>query len=302
MSLHRKPGSVTEGGIKVRKKIRLFAQFRCITFFIDLFKLYFYHNGSRAAAELSYFLTLTFFPILICISALISQLQLDPTYILSETQLLFPESVSIILREYFTYINNNQSVALFVAGLSMAILFASSAVRGLMNIMREVYGRPTLRGLAQRAASILFSVLLLVVIYLAIVIMVTGKRFFHALGTLLKMESLVEQFIVWQWLKYVVLIAVVLFFIVILYRFSAPLHKPRPPVFPGALSAAVIITVASFIFSIFMENSTRYSLVYGSLTSVIILLIWLYLCSNILVIGGLINYIVYRNKMIQYVQ
>ena len=56
------------------------------------------------------------------------------------------------------------------------------------------------------------------------------------------------------------------------------------------------LTISSMIFSYFMENSTKYSLVYGSLTSVIILLVWLYLCGNILVIGSLVNCVIYHRK------
>ena len=115
-------------------------------------------------------------------------------------------------------------------------------------------------------------------------------------GQLLKLEDLVAKVDTWQWSKYLMLIALVFLFILLLYRFSAPLGHPRPPVIPGALVAAVALTVASMIFSTFMEHSTRYSLVYGSLTSVIILLVWLYLCGNILIVGSLINYVIHQRK------
>ena len=76
-------------------------------------------------------------------------------------------------------------------------------------------------------------------------------------------------------------------------RFAAPLDKPRPPVVPGALAASAALAIASVIFSFLMSNSTRYSLVYGSLASVIILLVWLYLCGNILIMGNVFNYVIY---------
>jgi membrane protein len=45
-----------------------------------------------------------------------------------------------------------------------------------------------------------------------------------------------------------------------------------------------------------MSRSTRYSLVYGSLASVIILLVWLYLCGNILILGNVANFVLYRHR------
>ena len=92
------------------------------------------------------------------------------------------------------------------------------------------------------------------------------------------------------------LTALVFLFILLLYRFATPLDKPRPPVIPGSLVAAVALTAASMVFSYFMENSTKYSLVYGSLTSMIILLVWLYLCGNVLIVGSLINYVIHQRK------
>ena len=64
----------------------------------------------------------------------------------------------------------------------------------------------------------------------------------------------------------------------------------------GALVAAAALVVASMIFSWIIGLSSRYSLVYGSLTSMIVMLVWLYLCGNILIIGNVFNCVWYRWK------
>ena len=46
----------------------------------------------------------------------------------------------------------------------------------------------------------------------------------------------------------------------------------------------------------FISLSTRYSTVYGSLASVIILMLWLYLCGNIVNLGNVLNYVWWRRK------
>ena len=50
------------------------------------------------------------------------------------------------------------------------------------------------------------------------------------------------------------------------------------------------------VFSLLMGNSTRYSLIYGSLASVIIMLVWLYLCGNILIMGNVVNYVLFTHR------
>lgn len=267
-----------------------------IRFAADVVDVYFTKRVSRAAAELAYFLILTFFPIMICISAFVNELHLDLTALVNQADPFLPEGVLVLFRDYLIYIDTNQSAAMLLSGAFLTVLFASAAVRGLMNIMHELYGRATFRGLWQVVASVLFSVLLLATIYLSLAVVVTGNWFFHLLGRVLKLENLVDQAGVWQSVKYLLLLAMVFLFILLLYRFAAPLSKPRPPVVPGALAASAALAVASMIFSVLMGNSTRYSLIYGSLASVIILLVWLYLCGNILIMGNVVNYVLFTHR------
>ena len=53
-----------------------------------------------------------------------------------------------------------------------------------------------------------------------------------------------------------------------------------------SLGAALAIVAASALFSWFIGLSSRYALVYGSLASLIVLLVWLYLCAAILLVGA----------------
>ena len=267
-----------------------------LRFAADVADVYFSKNVGRAAAELAYFLILTFFPIMICVSAFLNELDLNLIPLLNQADPFLPAGVLAIFRDYLTYIDTNQSTAMLISGGFLTILFASAAVRGLMNMMGELYGRATFRGLSQLVASILFSVLLLITIYLSLAVVVTGNWFFRLLGQTLGLEGLTERFSAWQSLKHVLLLGLVFLFILLLYRFAAPLNKPRPPVVPGALGAAAALVAASVIFSFLMSNSTRYSLVYGSLASVIIMLVWLYLCGNILIIGNVVNYVLFTRR------
>ena len=143
----------------------------------------------------------------------------------------------------------------------------------------------------------MFALLLLVTIYLSMAVLLTGNWFFHLLEQYLHLPNLIQE---WQWLRFILLFAFVLLFILLLYRVSAPIGKPRPPVLTGAVLAAVALVAASVLFSWFIGLSSRYSMVYGSLASVIIMLVWLYLCGNILILGNVFNCVWYRRKKQKY--
>lgn len=268
-----------------------------VRFVREIVELYFSAHVSRSAAELAYFLILSFFPILICVNAFVGALDLDISVVLVEVERFLPGDVASILADYVGYITENQSRGMLLAGLFMTLVSASAAVRALMKIMDDIYGRTNYPGFWSIVVSVGFSLLLLVTIYLSIVVLLTGNWFLRFLEGFLPIHAAVWD---WQWLRFVILFALVLVFILLLYRVSAPIGKPRPPVLTGAILAAVALAGASILFSWFIGMSSRYSMVYGSLASVIILLVWLYLCGNILIVGNVFNCVWYRRKKAKY--
>ncbi len=266
---------------------------RPVYFVRRVVELYFSAKVSRSAAELAYFLILTFFPLLICVNGIVASLRLDIALVLDTLKRFLPGGVAAILADYVQYITENQSVGMFLAGLFMTLISASAAVRALMKIMEDIYDRVHFAGIWKILASVLFSLLLLATMYLSVLVVLTGSWFFHLVENYLHLSDMGGD---WQWLRFVLLPALVLLFILLLYRFTSLAVYPRPPILPGALISALALAAASALFSWFIGLSSRYSLVYGSLASVIIMLVWLYLCGNILILGNVINCVLYQNK------
>ena len=272
-----------------------------VKFTLEMVKLYFTKRLSRSAAELAYFLVLSFFPLLICLNAFISLLPIDLPGVIQAASPLLPQAIAGILSEYVRYITTNQSPGLLVAGVLTTLFFASAAFRSLMAVMEDLYGRKGYRGFRQILASFVFSLLLLVTICLSLVVLLTGGWLFQAIEEFFHLESHLLPWD-WQWLRFLLLFFLVFFFVSVVYRMAAPRGKPRPPVLTGAFLASVALVLSSMLFSLFIGLSSRYSLVYGSLASIIIMLVWLYLCGNILIIGNLFNCVWYRHKKVKYLK
>ena len=261
-----------------------------VGFVWDVVDIYFGKRVGRAAAELTYFLLLTIFPILIGISAFLDSLNLKVSAILDQAADFLPSGVMGLFREYLNYIDNNHSQQLFYVGLFLALLFASGALRSLMNIVQEIYEWP-MNGVKQVIYSVLFSLLLLISVYLSMAVIITGNWFFRTIGNLLGFTDLAERLLIYQYLKYLLLLALLLLVILVLYRVASLGKKPRPMVIPGAMAASVALAIASWFFSMMVSHSIQYSLVYGSLASLAILLVWMYLCGNIIILGTVFNFV-----------
>lgn len=270
-----------------------------VRFVLDIVDLYFTKQVSRSAAELAYFLILSFFPALICINAVIGTLNLDVASLLEEAAIIIPDAALNVLTEYVRYITTNQSHALLAAGVFMTLFSASAAIRALMNAMDDIYEKKTYTGLWKIIASVAFSVLFLLTIYLSLVVVLTGNWFFHLL------EDFIHQFPrlshiklpwEWQWMRFFLLFCLLLIFVMLLYRATAPRGHPNPPILTGAFLASAALVLSSVLFSYFIGLSSRYSLVYGALGSVVILLVWLYLCGTIVILGSCFNRVWYDRK------
>lgn len=272
-----------------------------VRFVREMVDLYFGKHVSRSSAELAYFLILTFFPILICVNGFIGLLDLDINSVLTTIEDFVPREALSVVGDYIGYISNNQSTAMLAAGLTVTLFSASAAFRALMNIMDDIYERRSYTGIWKIIASVIFSLLFLVTIYLSMVVVLTGNWLFTLVENFLHLEDRTLPWN-WQWLRFLILFALVLLFVLLTYRMAAPRGKPRPPILTGGILAAAALVAASILFSWFIGVSSKYSLVYGSLASVIILLVWLYLCGNILILGNVFNCVWYRRKKVRYLK
>ena len=273
-----------------------FFQLPPVLFVRDMVQTYGRLGVSRAAASLAYFLILTLFPLLVCVNFFIGLLELDPEAVFSALDSLLPrESLSIIL-DYLTYVSGvpqSQSTPLLLASLFTILLSASAGLRTLLKTMDELYQVRHVSSLRRVAVSVILSLLFLLTIYLSIVVIFTGDWFFQVLeerlppplAELIPLRLLSQ---LWGWLRYLLLFFCVLLLVLAVYRMGTPppLRREKKVLRLTALLSAGALVACSVLFSWFIGMSSRYSLVYGSLASLIILLVWLYFCGNILLVGA----------------
>ena len=273
-----------------------FFQLPPVLFVRDMVQAYGRLGVSRAAASLAYFLILTLFPLLVCVNFFIGLLELDPEAVFSALDSLLPrESLSIIL-DYLTYVSGipqSQSTPLLLASLFTILLSASAGLRTLLKTMDELYQVRHVSSLRRVAVSVILSLLFLLTIYLSIVVIFTGDWFFQLLEA--RLPSPLAELIplrllsqLWGWLRYLLLFFCVLLLVLAVYRMGTPppLRREKKVLRLTALLSAGALVACSVLFSWFIGMSSRYSLVYGSLASLIILLVWLYFCGNILLVGA----------------
>lgn len=266
-----------------------------VSFVVETVELYMEIGVPRSAAALSYFLILTLFPLLMCVNYFIGLFHLDLENLIQPLDQFLPGGALAVMEDYLNYVAGSQSSALLLASLVTILISASAGLRTLLAALDSLHGRSNVHAVRRVVLSVLLSALLLLTIYLSVVVIFTGEWFFWLLeenlpARIAELIPLTALSGLWRWMRYLLLFCFVLLLVLIVYRAGTPKRAVRNRVVMlSALLSALAIVGASAVFSWFIGMSSRYALVYGSLASLIILLVWLYLCGNILLLGAVVG-------------
>lgn len=259
----------------------------------EIIEIYTDKKVGRSAAQLAYFFTLSLFPFIICLNAMLGSLEISEAEILNMGERIIPEGILTALGEYLQYIGNNSSDVMTVAGITLMATTSAAAFRAIMAIMEDIQGKSRFSGLFGALLSFMFSLVFLAAIYIVGILIVFGQWILNILDREFGIGAIVD---VWKWLRFVILFFLLLFIIYALYRLSAPREKKPAPRILGAVTASFALVIVSMVFSWFIGMSFKYPLVYGSLASIIILMLWFNLCGNILIMGNVLNIVINKRR------
>ncbi|MCL2221033.1 MAG: YihY/virulence factor BrkB family protein [Oscillospiraceae bacterium] len=248
---------------------------------------------ARSAAALSYYLTLSVFPFLICVTVILGLLNIQDTDGFALLDGVIPDAAFSALSDYLEYIGDNRSHLMFGIGIMAMITSSSAAFRSFTGITGELQGRMRFSGALGFIISFVFSLMLLATIYVSAFVILSGEWLMHLLEVHL---GVVEISLFWRWLRFVLLFMMLFIVIFSVYLISAPKNTTRMSRLPGALCASFVLVGASVGFSQLITVSMRYEILYGSLASFVILMIWLYICSLILILANVMNISIAKHK------
>lgn len=260
---------------------------------------FFAHKVGRSAASLAYYLLFAMFPLLIFISNLLGLLDLNVDTITLTLQPIFPRAVVEILGNYLDYVSQTSSPALLGFSLVFTIYFPMRAAGGLMDDVRAAHQlgkprHPALFGIRK----LLFTLILLIVILLVLMLSTMSRRFltvvtdfFPGLETLPMLDTILS---VWQYFRFLLAAALMFAVLGLLYASAQDHRQTARTIMPGVAAALAAWLTVSVGFSFYVEHFANYSIIYGTLGTVIVLLSWLYMTAVILILGAELNAVLHR--------
>ena len=237
---------------------------------------------------MAYYLLFMLFPFLIFLSSLLGLLEVDISGIARALDALLPSGVIDRVETYLRYVSETSSTAMLWFGLVFSIYFPMRAADCLMQAVRRAYrlGQPE-NQILYLVKVLLYTIFLLVTIALTLVLATVGRA---ALRFASRFVAVTEAFIdLWIGLRFLVLGVVVFAAVGILYAMAQDRRQPAGNVVPGVLVALLGWMAVSAAFSFYVENFANYSVIYGALGTVIVLMMWLNLTAAALIMGAEVN-------------
>ena len=251
----------------------------------DMIRRYYVHDVARDSAALTYYLLFAIFPLLIFVSTLLGVLELDIASITAVLAPILPSDVVDIIRTYLEYVAANQSRQLLWFSLVFSIWFPMRSTGCLMHSLRKAFGRSAPENiLLGQLRTLLFTIWMIFVIGLTLALVVVGRRALYFLSGFLPLS---ETFIsVWGYLRFIILGLVMAISLGILYQLALGQRRPLREVLPGVGSSLAAWLLLSMAFSYYVENMARSAQLYGSIATIVVVLLWLYMSGQVLILGA----------------
>lgn len=254
----------------------------------ELIRRYFSDHVGRSAAEFSYYFLFSIFPLLIFLNVIISMLHLSADMLTNSLGGVLPPQAAEVLSSYLSYIQGLDTPVLLYACLFLTVYAISRAITSLLRSTAHAY-RIIHQGRFNLVAGILFSVLLLVSILLLLVLMMVSENLLRELGQYITIPDPLIR--IWGLLRMIVA-PVYLFLVMACFYAMVGFGRYRFwQALPGAGFTVVGWFLATTGFSYYLGHASRYSVLYGSLTAFMVLMLWFYLTGTIIILGGELNHI-----------
>ena len=256
---------------------------------------YMENDVGHSAAALTYYLIFTFFPLLVFLNGLLGTMDISLVDLANELSRVLPVEIINIIVSYIEYVTSERSSHVMFLGLVVSLYFPMRAVNFIMVSINKVNKISKKRPFVRHYLLVfIFTISIMLSIIASFVFITVGRTVLTFLSDYFYISNAMIE--LWNYLRFL-LLGGMLFLVLSTLYYIAPYKRLKfRQVMPGAFASLASSVVMSIVFSFYVENMANYSLIYGSLGAIVVLLIWLYFNALTILMGAHLNYILLKDK------
>lgn len=245
------------------------------------------------SASSAFFLILSIFPFLILIMTVIQYTPLTKEFLVDRLEFLLPDPIFPLIEQIIEEIYSTTYGAAIISVSAIAGIWSAS--KGVMSIIRGIntcFNLDDKRSWFHvRLLSCLYTIVAIIVLIFTLILLVFGSTIYKSLqsqSTELSSFLSFVLFIVRR--RFIIGLIVLTLLFMLIYTFLPVKNNKFWHMFPGAVVAALAWIGLSAILSIYVKAFPNFTLTYGSLTSFIVLMLYLYFGMYIVFVCAEINF------------
>jgi len=244
------------------------------------------------AAQLGFYFLLAVFPALLGVTALIGMLpsQVVLPTVMPYAQQVLPDESLILVDRYVAQVIQGSGGGVFSLSVLGSLWAASWGMMAIINTLNVVYGVKETRPFWKAGSTaVLLTIGAAVFVIASLILILAGEQMSQWVADVTGMVWWVT--LGWPILQWPVIVLFMLVAINLIYYWAPNINHEWQWVNPGSALAVFLWIILSLGLKFYVENFINYNVVYGPITGVIILMMWLYVSGLTLLIGGELNFI-----------
>lgn len=251
---------------------------------------------SAYAAKTAYFIMLSFIPVLMLLFTLIQFTALKKADVLTFFVRAFPSSIDPLVISLVDEIYGKSSTVISISAV-VTLWTAGKGITAIIQGLNSVYDvKETRNYIMLRIYGAFYTILMIVSIVVMLVLIVFGNKIQGYLVQTIPFIGNITGGILRM--RYVISIVLLMFVFAVIYQFLPNKKMKFKSQMPGALFSAVSWSLFSFAFSMYVDHFGNMTNMYGSLTTLIVVMLWLYMCMYIMLSGAEINSMIAEQQVI----
>lgn len=240
------------------------------------------------AAQAAFFIILSFFPFLMFLLTLLQYLPIRESVMMSTFTDILPKAIHSYVISIIDEIYTHSSGTVISITAITALWSASKGFLALVRGLNSVYAiKETRNYIKLRLISALYTLVFTLLLIASLVLLVLGNRLYYWIAE--QLPKLQDVALLLISLRTIVSLTLLVIFFLLMYIFI-PNRKTRIlRELPGALLSAGGWLTFSYLYSFYIDHMKGFSYTYGSLTTIVLLMLWIYFCMYILFIGAELN-------------
>ncbi len=247
---------------------------------------------STYASALAYQMLFSLFPFILFLIALIGFLHLPDffSWLRLQSELVLPPQALEQVNPVIDQLQQSKGGLLSV-GIVIALWTASAGVRLMMSAMNAAYdvveGRPAWKLIP---LSIVYTVGIAGMMLIAAALMVLGPQVMGWIASQVGMEEFIVT--LWTIARWPVVVILLMVAVALIYYVMPDVKQDFRFITPGSVLAVVVWIMASLGFGYYVKEFANYNAMYGSIGAIIVLLLYFYISSAVLLLGAEMNAVI----------